>query len=214
MDKFDAWGTINMLEVYLFINPISETCYQTEKKIINLLNQSHQKIRFRVLPLLTLNTVKYAMDHAGLPCKMRNMVVDTLYHASLDYEAALFQGQKRGREFLLNIQKSTLNHNFSYTDQMVHEVAQKSKLDWETFELDRKSDLAVKTFRKDQQIAAEMEITTYPTVIISNTEYPSYAFSLDPQKSFDALKKLILHPDETLLRVSQHHNLHSTKLKE
>ena len=26
-----------MLEVYLFINPISETCYQTEKKIIKLL---------------------------------------------------------------------------------------------------------------------------------------------------------------------------------
>lgn len=40
-----------MLEVYLFINPISETCYQTEKKIIKLLAQAQNKIRFRVLPL-------------------------------------------------------------------------------------------------------------------------------------------------------------------
>nr|WP_321315895.1 DsbA family protein [uncultured Ligilactobacillus sp.] len=184
-----------MLEVYLFINPISETCYQTEKKIINLLNESNYKIRFRVLPLLTLSTVNYAMEHIGLPCVMRNQIVDTLYHASLDYEAALFQGQKRGRDFLINIQECTLRNNFKYSEKMVRNVAQISHLDWKIFEEDRKSKLAVKTFRKDQQIAAEMNISTYPTVVLTNTKFPDYAFSLDPWKSFDELKQLILQPD-------------------
>ena len=54
-----------MLEVYLFINPISETCYQTEKKIIKLLAQAQNKIRFLDLPLLTLTTVSFEMPLVG-----------------------------------------------------------------------------------------------------------------------------------------------------
>lgn len=207
-------GRINMLEVYLFINPISETCYQTEKRIINLIEQSDIKIRFRVLPLLTLSTVKYAMEKAGLPSAMRNTVVDTLYHASLDYEAALFQGQKRGRNFLLNIQEHTLENNFKYTDSMVEKIAQRSDLDWKLFKEDCHSDLTVKTFRKDQQIAAEMQITTYPTVVVTNTNCPEYAFSIDPAKSFAILENLVMHPAEFTKKPSNHvQYLHSAKLK-
>lgn len=202
-----------MLEVYLFINPISETCYQTEKKIIKLLAQAQNKIRFRVLPLLTLSTVSFAMQHVGVSNSIEHQVVDTLYKASLDYEAALFQGQKRGRNFLLNVQECTLRNNFKYTDEMVEKVAFKSHLDWGLFKEDRQSDLAVKTFKKDQRIAAEMQITTYPEVVVTNTDFPDYAFSLNPQESFDILQKFILHPQDSVLCPNNHTQyLHSAKL--
>lgn len=202
-----------MLEVYLFINPISETCYQTEKKIINLLSRSKNKVRFRVLPLLTLSTVSYAMKHVGVSSEIEKQVVDTLYKASLDYETALFQGQKRGRNFLLNVQEYTLKNNFEYTDEIVKEVADQSNLDWEIFNADRHSELAIKTFKKDQQIAAEMQITTYPEVVVTNIDFPDYAFSLNPQESFDVLEKFILHPQDSMIPSSDHqHYLHSTKL--
>lgn len=215
MDKFDAWEIINMLEVYLFINPISEACYQTEKEIINLLNESKYKVRFRVLPLLTLATVKFAMENAGLPGAMRNKVVDTLYRASLDYEAALFQGQKLGRAFLLNAQKATIKNGFKYTNEIARTVASNSGLDLQIFEEDRHSKLAAKTFRKDQHLAAEMDISTYPTVIVTNSEYPEYGFSLNPQNSFDLLEQFVLHPNEFINTPYEHcQYLHSAKLKE
>lgn len=202
-----------MLEVYLFINPISETCYQTEKKIIKLLAQTQSKIQFRVLPLLTLNTVSFAMQHVGVSSSIEHQVVDTLYKASLDYEAALFQGQKRGRNFLLNIQECTLKNNFKYTDEMVKKVAFKSNLDWDLFKEDRQSDLVVKTFKKDQRIAAEMQITTYPEVVVTNIDLPDYSFSLNPQESFDILKKFILHPqDSSFCPKNRAQCLHSAKL--
>ena len=206
---------MNMLEVYLFINPISESCYKTEKKIMNLIDKSVNKVCFRVLPLLTLSTIKHAMRHAGLPISMHKEVVNTLYQASLDYEAALFQGQKRGHEFLLKVQECILKHNFKYTDKMVQKVAQQSKLDLSIFADDRNSHLAEKAFRKNQQIAVEMQIKDYPTVVISNTDYPEYALSIDPLKSFEILKKIILNPKETLGRANNHHYqyLHSAKLK-
>lgn len=201
-----------MLEVYLFINPISETCYHTEKKIIKLLSQSKKNIQFRVLPLLTLNTVSSAMQHVGISSSIEKKVVNTLYKASLDYEAALFQGQKQGRKFLLNIQELTLESNFQYTEEMVKKVACKSHLDWDIFEQDRKSDLAVKTFKKDQRIAAEMDIKTYPEVVITST-FPEFAFALNPQESFDIIKKFILHSQD-LHSTNHHHCLHSSNVLE
>ena len=96
---------------------------------------------------------------------------------------------------------------------MVKKVALKSNLDWDLFKEDRQSNLAVKTFKKDQRIAAEMQITTYPEVVVTNTDFPDYAFSLNPQESFDILQKFILHPQDSVLCPNNHTQyLHSAKL--
>ena len=162
-----------MLEVYLFINPISETCYQTEKKIIKLLAQAQNKIRFRVLPLLNVE-YRFICDAATWAFQIQlniKLLIPFIRHR-LIMKPLFFKARNADGIFLLNVQECTLRNNFKYTDEMVEKVAFKSHLDWELFKEDRQSDLAVKTFKKDQRIAAEMQITTYPEVVVTNTDFP------------------------------------------
>ena len=45
------------------------------------------------------------IDVSGDALQLRNKVSQILYNAVLDYKAALFQGRKRGHNFLLNVQR-------------------------------------------------------------------------------------------------------------
>ena len=66
--------------------------------------------------------------------------------------------------------------------------------------------------KKDQRIAAEMDIKTYPEVVITST-FPEFAFALNPQESFDIIKKFILHSQD-LHSTNHHHCLHSSNVLE
>lgn len=54
-------------------------------------------------------------------------VIDYLkcYHSSIDFKAASFQGKKKGRNFLLNVQQLVVNDQKDYNFETIKLAAQK-----------------------------------------------------------------------------------------
>ena len=87
----------------------------------------------------------------------------------MDYKAALFQGRKRGRSFLLSLQQQLVNQNSNYTQNLGAQVAEKVHLDLEMFNEDRRSSLALKSFHDDQKMANEMGIEAPSSAVVFDT---------------------------------------------
>ncbi|KRL83539.1 DsbA family protein [Ligilactobacillus apodemi] len=184
-----------MLEMYLFVNPLGAKCYEAEQNILKLAEESSKKIQIRFIPLLNLQTVSKAMsimEITGNSLQVRNHVSQILYHAILDYKAALFQGRRRGRDFLMSVQHQLHVEHKKYSEEVVMIAAKKSKLDLEVFQSDRRSELAVNSFRADQKLAAEMNVDTPPSVVIYDIDGFEWAVSFEDCASLATLEELIL----------------------
>ncbi|KRL04795.1 DsbA family protein [Liquorilactobacillus oeni] len=182
-----------MLEIYLFINPVGSQCYQSEKNILRLVDPLDNEVRFRFVPFLNLNTVTAIMNARHLPLndlKIRNKIFNIVYQAALDYKAALFQGSRRGRNYLLNVQKHIIEYGEDYCDEIILEVAKKSNLDLEMFQKDRVSKFTVESFKRDQQMAAEMKIQSHPTAVLYDLDKFDFGVSFTDCASYDLLKDL------------------------
>ncbi|MCP0887746.1 DsbA family protein [Ligilactobacillus sp. WILCCON 0076] len=196
-----------MLEIYLFINPLGSVCYQTEQDILNLVARSSERINFRFIPLLNLNTVTSVMQSHRLPLNdlnIRNQMSDSLYQAALDYKAALFQGKKKGRAYLLYIQHAFLNSKSSYDEELVLAAAKACKLDVAMFMEDRHSDFTVKCFRQDQEMAAKMHVSEHPTLVLYNLEGFDCGVSVSGCDSYDVLENIV-HGNVPRELILQHH---------
>ena len=181
--------------MYLFINPIGDVCYHAEQNILRLMKDSNQEIRFRFIPLLNMQSIADIMKLSGIPqndLAKRNKLVTSIYHAALDFKAALFQGKKRGRAFLLNVQKQMLSVNdlCNYSDQIALPAAKECGLDLEMFLEDRNSEFTARSFIKDQKTAAEMNVSHHPTVVLFNVKGYECGISMDACKSYSVLKKI------------------------
>ncbi len=183
-----------MLEMYLFINPLGAKCYEAEQNILKLAEESSQKFQIRFIPLLNLQSVTKVMsvmNVSGDTLQLRNKVSQILYNAVLDYKAALFQGRKRGHNFLLNVQRQLYVEHKKYSEEVVMRAAKESKLDLAMFEHDRRSKLAVESFREDQRLAAEMNVNTPPSMVVYNLDYLECAVSVENCTSLSSLEELM-----------------------
>ena len=195
-----------MLELYLFINPLGSTCYHAEQNILKLVELSKSKIKFKFVPLLNINSISSIMSSYGIDAcdlKKRNQISQVLFRSAIDYKAAMFQGTKRGRKFLMTIQQEIHENHRDYTHEM--------------FLADRQSDLAVKCFKQDQKLAADLKVQTHPTLVVYNLAGYDCGFSIKDCDSLEALEDLLLSNDPKdficddargALKKNLHTNLH------
>lgn len=182
-----------VLEMYLFINPLGGMCYRAEQNILNLLESATEEVRFRFIPLLNMQSTQDVMKLNHLPLNdlaARNRLVNDVYRASLDFKAALFQGKKRGRSYLLNVQKQMMQFKGQYSDEVAFRAAAACGLDQEMFEHDRRSDFAAHSFLQDQKMAAEMKVTHHPTVVLYNVSGYDCGIAMDACNSYSILKEV------------------------
>lgn len=170
---------MNVIEVFLFVNPLGSECYETEKMIMNFSDERDEKVKVRFVPLLNFHTLGQHMKDqniAGASLEMRNQMYNESYHASLAFQAAAMQGKKKGRQFLLALQKSVVKLRKEFSKETVMNAAEEVNLDIEMFEEDLESDLAKNAFTKDQKLAQEMAVTEAPTCVVfqSNGEEPGH----------------------------------------
>ncbi|WP_229718021.1 DsbA family protein [Ligilactobacillus salitolerans] len=199
--------------MYLFINPIGDVCYHTEQQILKLVESSTEKVRFRFIPLLNMESVQAVMEQKKIPqndLAARNQLVTNIYHAALDFKAALFQGKKRGRNFLLSIQRQAELHDGTYSDEIALQAARESNLDLEMFLNDRNSEFAARSFMKDQRTAAEMMVTHHPTVVLYNVKGYDCGIALDACQSYKTLKEVFAGQVPTGLNGKDH--CHKTQI--
>ncbi len=188
-------GDAILLEVYLFVNPIGEHCLAAENSVLELVSARSEKIHYQFLPLVNLNTIKDIMLHQNLDShnlQLRNQVFQTIYQASLDYKAALFQGKRRGQNFLISLQSALNFDHYSYSTDLIKQLAETNKLDVDMFLEDRQSALAKESFESDQHVACEMNIQTHPSTVIFNYDNPEqdYGILIEDCQSFELLNQV------------------------
>ncbi len=164
-------GEINMIEIYLFINPLGATCLQTEKRLLALIAEEDRKIQLRMIPFLNLHTVHSYLQSENLPSdniKLRNELFETMYSASLDFKTIQLQGKKKGRTFLLKLQEAVGTQQKKYSQKLVDELIQTIDIDQQMFYVDRQSKLVKQCFENDQRTAHEMGIVSYSSAVVFN----------------------------------------------
>lgn len=211
-------GENSLLELYLFINPIGSTCYHSEQIIIKLADELQNKIRFRFIPFLNLAATVSVMEENSIPLNnldLRNHVFNQAYQASLDYKAALFQGKKRGRRFLLNLQHKIIDEKLTYSEKLAQRIADTCQLDNEMFSHDRHSDFTINSFHQDMQMAAEMHVHAFPTIVLYNLNGIDCGVSLTECTSYQLLADLctgkmndLLNFQNKIDQIKKHSNPH------
>lgn len=165
-------GGFTVLELYLFVNPLGTRCMRCENDVLKLENEIDDHIAYQFVPLLNMQTIDNTLESHRLNAhdlQTRNNVSDTIFQIIMDYKAALFQGRKRGRSFLLSLQQQLVNQNSNYTQNLGAQVAEKVHLDLEMFNEDRRSSLALKSFHDDQKMANEMGIEAPSSAVVFDT---------------------------------------------
>ncbi|MDN7022109.1 DsbA family protein [Lactiplantibacillus plantarum] len=171
-----------MLEVYLFVNPLANQCVRDEQNVLRLANDSDKQIQFQFVPLLNINVIQRALKCQGIKASdwhAQNQQSQTLYRVILDYKAALFQGKKRGRNFLIALQSAMLKAGQHYSEELVKTVATNCQIDLDMFMEDRDSDLAKQAFHADQRLASEMNITEASSAVVFDCDQYDYGVLLE-----------------------------------
>ena len=125
-----------MLELHLFVNPLGMRCLRCEKDVLKIDRDLNTKISYQFVPLFNMKTIDNTLKYYHLnphDLSIRQQVSKTLNQVILDYKAALFQGRKRGRHYLLQLQSALINQGLDYNDELINKIAHDSHLDLEMF---------------------------------------------------------------------------------
>lgn len=182
-----------IIEIYLFVNPIGSKCYTSEKEVLSFVEGLEEKVHFRFIPFHNLQTVTKYMQFHQLPEKnlaFRNEICTSTYEASLAYKAALMQGKKKGRAYLMQLQSELVENNALFSEKLLTQVADKVNLDVAMFIEDKDSDFAKASYEEDQRIAREMKIENNPSMVIFDNQNDDYGLLVEDCISVDMLKKL------------------------
>ncbi|MHA8138143.1 DsbA family protein [Lactobacillaceae bacterium Scapto_B20] len=184
-----------MLEAYLFVDPLCKECVQAEHVILKLANDLNKTFSFQFIPMLNMKMVKDRCYLEGKRLASESKTFKVEYDTVLDYKAALFQGRKCGRKFLMGIQKELIQKNNNYSDEISFKVAEDAGLDIEMFEEDRRSTLAINAFRADQKLANEMKIKAPASAVIFNCDTFESGILMD-QINYDDLIDVCTQQDK------------------
>ncbi|OTA83981.1 DsbA family protein [Limosilactobacillus reuteri] len=170
-----------MLELHLFVNPLGMRCLRCEKDVLKIDRDLNTKISYQFVPLFNMKTIDNTLKYYHLnphDLAIRQQVSKNLNQVILDYKAALFQGRKRGRHYLLQLQSALINQGLDYNDELINKIAHDSHLDLEMFFEDRQSQLAKQAFHQDQKIASDLGVSETATAVVFNTEDSDYGLMI------------------------------------
>ena len=160
------------IEIFLFINPISETSFKMEKEVLKFIGTYEKNAQMSILPYHNSQTLYNYMKRNQMPTKntqLWNNLKNDIYHISLAYIAATIQGKKKGRNFLIAIQEQIVNQDKSLSKILLIEAAKKAQLDIEMFLSDFHSTFTQSLFLLDQEVSKTMGATDTPTCVLVTT---------------------------------------------
>ena len=193
-------STERIFDCYLFINPIGRQCYHCEQEVMKFIERTPYKVHVHFIPFHNFRSVTQYMKNNQLNDKnidLRNEIYTKIYDASLSYKAALLQGKKLGRAFLMELQTQLHLLHKQYTPELLQEIIQTIGLDEKMFYEDKASKLVHQEYEKDQQIAQEMMVETNPSLVIFDNLNQQYGVILHQNINADIIEHVCenLHHD-------------------
>ena len=204
-------STERIFDCYLFINPLGKQCYKCEQEVMKFIKRTPHKVHVHFLPFHNFKSVTQYMKNNQLNVKnidLRNEIYTKIYDASLSYKAALLQGKKLGRAFLMELQTQLHLLHKEYTPELLQEIIQTIGLDEKMFYEDKASKLVHQEYEKDQQIAQEMMVETNPSLVIFDNLNQQYGVILHQNINADIIEHVCenLHHDIGVCpKKTQHH---------
>ena len=192
--------TERIFDCYLFINPLGKQCYKCEQEVMKFIERTPHKVHVHFLPFHNFKSVTQYMKNNQLNVKnidLRNEIYTKIYDASLSYKAALLQGKKLGRAFLMELQTQLHLLHKEYTPELLQEIIQIIGLDEKMFYEDKASKLVHQEYEKDQQIAQEMMVEMNPSLVIFDNLNQQYGVILHQNINADIIEHICenLHHD-------------------
>jgi len=181
-----------LFEIHLFVNPLDSHCMQCESDALKFKQNINGHVRIQFLPLVNMKTVTNTINQLNLDprnLKLRNLITQHLLDIALDYKAASFQGRKKGRAFLYEMQEAIMKQGQNYSPSMSVTIADQIGLDTEMFSEDRASSLAKNCFKDDQKLAQEMGVTDESSAVVFNSTIEQDGI-LIPNFSYNALSEV------------------------
>ena len=193
-------STERIFDCYLFINPIGRQCYHCEQEVMKFIERTPYKVHVHFIPFHNFKSVTQYMKNNQLNDKnidLRNEIYTKIYDASLSYKAALLQGKKLGRAFLMELQTQLHLLHKEYTPELLQEIIQIIGLDEKMFYEDKASKLVHQEYEKDQQIAQEMMVEMNPSLVIFDNLNQQYGVILHQNINADIIEHVCenLHHD-------------------
>lgn len=193
-------STERIFDCYLFINPLGKQCYKCEQEVMKFIKRTPHKVHVHFLPFHNFKSVTQYMKNNQLNVKnidLRNEIYTKIYDACLSYKAALLQGKKLGRAFLMELQTQLHLLHKEYTPELLQEIIQIIGLDEKMFYEDKASKLVHQEYEKDQQIAQEMMVETNPSLVIFDNLNQQYGVILHQNINADIIEHVCenLHHD-------------------
>jgi len=208
-----------LFEFYLFVNPLGEICLEAEQKLLEALENRTGNLHFRFIPVVNMKSIEYSLlrKYGEKPSiEERNRAFENSYSAALDLKAIQHQGRKKGREFIMAIQKAVAVEKKHYSRELVIQIVKSINADVEMFLEDRQSDLVKRSFVNDQQIAREMCVRLLPSAVVFDMSIDEdgliiedglldviEAFGKNQVKSLEGLTKIVENA------VNRHYNEHN-----
>lgn len=158
-----------MWEIFLFINPLGEYCFKTEKTIMDFVKKQNISAHFNFVTITNLSNINDIMARMNLnlyDLQLRNEFTELVYDAALTYKAAACQGKKKARALLMTLQYSFNELNLSYSEDLVKRVSEKINLDYDELITDKQCEMVINSVKSDQLLAQEMNVTKTPSTVI------------------------------------------------
>ena len=182
----------HVFEVFLFVNPLGDTCLNCEEEVLNFVQQTDKKVYFRFITTSDMQTFNNYIKALDKPLSLadRNSLYLAHQEVCKGYKAALLQGKKVGREYLMKIQDYFGRQGNPYSHKKMLEIAQSMRLDTDMWLQDFHSDLTQEGIVADAKLARQMQISANPTVVVFDNINYKYGFKLEENITLENLEYL------------------------
>lgn len=167
-----------MWEIFLYINPLCSRCLKVEQATIDFTRKHDIDTQYHFVTNYNMATINDYMQLKGFKItdiKERANASQDIVEAAKLYKAASCQGNKKARNFLMNLQEQINVLNNPFDDTTIKRSINNSGLDYKSIMTDKDSSCVVQGLKRDQQLSMEMNIQKAPTAVIfdcDNEEKP------------------------------------------
>lgn len=158
-----------MWEIFLYINPLCSYCLKVEQAMIDFTRKHDIDTQYHFVTNYNMATINDYMQLKGFKItdiEGRTKTSQDIVEAAKLYKAASCQGNKKARNFLMNLQEQVNVLNNPFDDTTIKRTINNSGLDYKSIMADKDSECVVQGLKRDQQLSMEMHIQKAPAAVV------------------------------------------------